>query len=179
MSRGPVKIERYTPAWSIEFEKLKDELIELMGENFVEIHHVGSTAVEGLGAKPIIDILVTVTDIPQAEGLVESFTSSDFEYVPKYEKEMPYRRYFVRRKEESHLVHLHVVPHGHEFHHEHLLFRDFLRKHRDIRDEYFILKTRLANKHKENRDGYQTAKSEFIDRMMEMAREEFGSDYFD
>lgn len=178
VSRGPVKIERYNPAWSIAFEILKNELQEMMF-SYGEIHHVGSTSIEGLGAKPIIDILITVKDPANAERMVQILPANDFTYVDKYEDEFPFRRYFVRYKEDKHGVHVHVVPHGHEFHINHLLFRDYLQKHSDIRDEYHLLKTRLANKFREDRDLYQEGKREFIEQMTEMAREELGTNYLE
>lgn len=175
VARGRVRIERYDPAWGSKFEQIKEQLINSI--DFISIEHIGSTSVAGLGAKPIIDILITVEDISTADLLVEPLERLGYTYRNEYEEEMPFRRYFVKYDGDIHLEHIHVVPHHHQFHHDHIYFRDFLRNHIDIRDEYHLLKTRLANKHKENREGYQDGKSEFINRMTELAREELGPDY--
>ena len=171
MSRGPIRIVNYDPQWPEFYRDYATDIVRVLDGQISKVAHVGSTSIQGLGAKPTIDISITVKDI-NAEQIIEQMRNLGYNYNSSYEKEMPFRRYFVMKEGDKHLVHVHIVPINNQFHRDMIVFRNYLRKYRDIRDEYHLLKTRLANKYKENRTGYQEAKSEFIQNMLEMAKEE-------
>jgi len=171
MSRGPVKIHKYDQSWSIQFEKYKEELTDIL-EQFNKIEHIGSTSIEGMGAKPIIDILITVDQLDDADQNVSKLVELGYEYHKDQEEDFPFRRYLVLKQNGNHKIHIHMVPDDHEFVREHLAFRDYLRKHSDVRDEYHLLKTRLANKYRDDREGYQNAKAVFIESITDLALDE-------
>ncbi len=133
----------YRVEWPGMFEDEAVRLRAIFGSD-ARIEHVGSTAVPGLSAKPILDILVGVTDLklvaPRGPALVEL----GYHSVPEYEAELPERRYFRKPLERPRTHHLHVVVVGTPFWSEHLLFRDTLRQRPELVREYGRPKQRLA-----------------------------------
>jgi GrpB-like predicted nucleotidyltransferase (UPF0157 family) len=91
-----VPIVEYRPQWRKMFEEEKQLLQAVLGEVSVKVEHIGSTSVDGLAAKPVIDIMVGLTDFSLADSLVSRIEALGYEYIKKYEDEMPFRRYFVK-----------------------------------------------------------------------------------
>lgn len=166
-----VKIVDYDPEWPILFEKEKAKILKAVGTKVVAVEHVGSTSVPGLGAKPIVDILVGIPHLSGARDCIEPLQTIGYEYVPEYEATLPQRRYF--RKGPSNIpnkhYHLHMVEHNGEFWKHHLLFRDYLRTHADAASDYWKLKKKLAAKHRSNREAYTEAKTSFIKSVLSKA----------
>jgi len=156
-----VTIADYDPQWPILYQEEKDCILEAIGHVIVAIEHVGSTAVPGLGAKPIIDIMVAVSHLADAEGCIDPLQAIGYGYIPEHEVSMPQRRYFDKGPAEAR-IHLHVVELAGEFWQRHLLFRDFLRDHAQVAQEYEQLKRELAAKYGSDRAGYTEAKTSFI-----------------
>jgi GrpB-like predicted nucleotidyltransferase (UPF0157 family) len=125
--KSPVEIVDYSPEWPILFENEKRLILNAIGHLIVRIEHVGSTAVVGLGAKPIIDITVAIKNLKDANKCIGPLESIGYEYVPEYEESIPERRYFHKGKPtiEQH-YHLHMVELQSDFWKRHLLFRDYL-----------------------------------------------------
>lgn len=169
--RRSVIIVDYDPRWPTIYSKEKDRILGAVGNKVVAIEHVGSTAVPGLGAKPIIDIMVAVRQLSDAKECIGPLRSIGYEYVPEYEKELPERRYFqkgpkgVRNKH----FHLHMVQHGGDFWKQHLMFRDYLRCHPDVAQQYCELKRKLAEKHALDREAYTDTKTAFIESILTQA----------
>ena len=92
--KRPVIIVDYDPRWPTIYSKEKDRILSVIGTRAVAIEHVGSTAIAGLGAKPIIDIMVAVRQLSDAKECIEPLRSIGYKYIPEYEKELPERRYF-------------------------------------------------------------------------------------
>ncbi len=158
---APVVIVDYDPQWPILYEEEKGRILEAIGRVIVAIEHVGSTAVPGLGAKPIIDIMVGVGHLADAERCIEPLQAIGYGYVPEHEVSMPQRRYFQKGPPDAHR-HLHMVELASEFWQRHLLFRDFLRDHPQVAQEYDRLKRELAARYGSDRAGYTEAKTSFI-----------------
>lgn len=174
-SSQPIVIADYDPHWPRHFEAERDLIVRACGpEAFVAIEHIGSTAVPGLAAKPIIDIMAGVRALNLVTGLIGSLGSIGYQYVPEYEVDMPERRYFRKDVGGRRAFHLHVVEHGGEFWERHLLFRDFLRTHPDAARAYERLKRALAAEYsaRSDRAGYTEAKTDFIRAIEEQARAE-------
>lgn len=169
MSRS-VRIVDYDPRWSMLFEKERRQIEEVIGHNVVRIEHIGSTAVHGLGAKPIIDIMVAVNCLSDAKKCIEPLESIGYEYVPEFEVSIPERRYSHKGHppKEQH-YHLHMVEPTSDFWRKHLLFRDFLRTHPKVAQEYYELKKRLAVEYGSNREGYTNTKTSFIESVIAKA----------
>jgi GrpB-like predicted nucleotidyltransferase (UPF0157 family) len=167
----PVAIVEYDPSWPRRFDEASTELSAVLRGRAVRIEHVGSTAVPGLAAKPIIDIQVEVDTLLDAD-LVPAIEGLGYEYVPDYEAEFPRRRYFRRNDPDGRRTHhVHVVEHSDRAWSErHIAFRDWLRRHDDDRDRYAALKRRLADEFGANRAGYTDAKTAFIHQIEQATR---------
>jgi len=128
--------------------------------------------VPGLAAKAVIDILVGTRSLAEADAhCIAPVIALGYEYVPKFELEMPYRRYFRRPAAAGNLAHhIHLVENGSEFWERHLLFRDYLRAHPPTAREYEQLKRELAPRFDDAND-YAEAKTEFIGAVEARARE--------
>jgi len=156
----PVIIVKYNPQWPVIFEQEKIKLSNLLGGKIQRIEHFGGTSVPNLGAKPIIDILIGVKSLADADQCIPLLQSVGYEYVPRLEREIPERRYFnygIPRTQ-----HIHMAELTSSFWEINILFRDYLRKHLKVAQEYYLLKKKLASKFKFNREGYTNAKAEFI-----------------
>jgi GrpB-like predicted nucleotidyltransferase (UPF0157 family) len=128
----------------------------------VDIQHVGSTAVPGLGAKPIIDMMVGVEDLLVVERRIAAIEALDYGYMPNYEEFVPERRFFRKPREGEQHFHLHCVCTDTEFFRDHIVFRDALRHDPNLAAEYLALKQELAEELRTNRLAYTDAKTEFI-----------------
>jgi len=146
----------YDPQWPILYEKEKALILGAIGRNIVAVEHIGSTAVPGLGAKPIIDIMVAVHHLPDAIECIEPLKKIGHEYSAEQEALIPERRYF--RKGPSDIsnkhYHLHMVEQTSDFWEKHLLFRNCLRAHTNIAQQYYQLKKESAARHGSNREAY-------------------------
>lgn len=151
----------YDPVWPERFEQEAKAIKAILGDLLFELHHIGSTSVPGLAAKPVIDILPVVQDIK----LVDSF-NPQFEaigYEPMGENGIPGRRFFRKGGAEHRSHHLHIFGKGNKTAiHRHLAFRDYLRAHPEIAKEYAFLKQSLAQKFPHDIDGYCDGKDAFI-----------------
>lgn len=157
-----VSVVEYRPAWQLMFEEESRKLQIVLGDIASKIEHIGSTAVEGLAAKPVIDIMIGLSDFSIADGLVPKIMSLNYEYFKQYEDEMPYRRYFAKNRNEIRTHQIHMVEIGSEFWKRHLFFRDYLRQHASAASDYAALKKELAEREWKHVNDYADAKTEFI-----------------
>jgi GrpB-like predicted nucleotidyltransferase (UPF0157 family) len=156
----PVRIEPYDPAWPALFEEERVRLVEAIGRWAVGgIHHVGSTAVPGLDAKPVIDILVGVRDLEGSRSCFDPLARLGYLYAPYRASEM---HWFCKPHPDRRTHHLHLVPAGSRRFRDELTFREHLRSHPATADEYRRLKRRLAARFEHDREAYTEAKTEFI-----------------
>ncbi|HWO83969.1 MAG TPA: GrpB family protein [Solirubrobacterales bacterium] len=159
-SDEPIRLVPPDPSWPARFELERGELEEAIGE-WVEggIHHIGSTAVPGLKAKPIIDILVGVRNLEVARGCFESLTDLGYLYAPYMPDEM---HWFCKPDPARRTHHLHLVPFGSPRYRDELSFRDRLRADPRLAADYVALKRRLAEWHRDDREAYTQGKTRFI-----------------
>jgi GrpB-like predicted nucleotidyltransferase (UPF0157 family) len=129
------------------------------------VEHVGSTAVPGLAAKPVLDIMASVTD-PDAvvEHASRRLAADGWRYVPPELDGRPWRRFFVKPDAagQRRIAHLHVIRAGHPRWAEQIAFRDALRRDSELAGRYAELKRRLAQEHGADREAYTAAKGQFI-----------------
>ncbi len=168
-SPRPVVILPYNEEWPGDFAKESARIQSAAGNYFTGIHHIGSTSVPGLVAKPIIDMLIALKSLDDTSLFVPLITALGYRYFPEHEIELPERRYFSRVLDDTHGFHLHMVEPDSTFYRRHLAFRDYLRAHPDARDEYGELKLRLADQYGSDREGYTDAKTEFIQKIERLA----------
>ncbi|MBN2113171.1 MAG: GrpB family protein [Acidimicrobiia bacterium] len=163
----PVEVLPYDPGWPALFAAWRDRLAATLGSTARRIEHVGSTAVPGLAAKPVIDVQVSVPDAsdeaafrPALEGLG----------LPLRTRE-PGHRYFRPPRGRPREVQVHICDAGGEWERAHLLFRDYLRAHPAVREAYAALKQGLAGRFRSDRVAYNEAKSGFVLDVLEKAEE--------
>ncbi|NIN69715.1 MAG: GrpB family protein [Anaerolineae bacterium] len=168
----PVVIVEYNPRWPAMYEEERQSILTATGDLIVAIEHIGSTAVPGLGAKPIIDIMAAVRELVDAERCVEPLKTIGYEYVPEYNDIIPERRYFRKGRPEGRTHHLHMVEWTSDFWRTHLLFRDHLRAHPEEAEEYYRLKRELSTKYGADREGYAETKTSFIESVVARAQAE-------
>jgi GrpB-like predicted nucleotidyltransferase (UPF0157 family)/GNAT superfamily N-acetyltransferase len=164
-----VILSNYSPEWANLFQKEKILISAKLGDKILTVEHIGSTAVPGLGAKPIVDILLGVRKISDADEFIPMMEELGYEYRNNFENVMPYRRYFTKPGH----YHVHTVEVTSEFWRRHLLFRDFMRRHDDVRDAYFKTKKELAEKEWDDMNDYAFAKTDFIKRIEKEAFQYF------
>jgi GrpB-like predicted nucleotidyltransferase (UPF0157 family) len=156
-----VIIVPYDPDWPRRFDQERAVLSVALAGRDAAIEHVGSTAVPGLGAKPAVDVMVGVSHLSEAESRIVALEAEGYEYVQRYEVELPERRYFRKPRLEPRAFHVHCVVKGSEFWVRHLAFRDFLRAHQESAAAYYELKRDLAGRF--TKTEYTEAKSSFIE----------------
>jgi GrpB-like predicted nucleotidyltransferase (UPF0157 family) len=154
------------------FEKESGRLLETLSADGIVIEHIGSTAVPGLEAKPIIDIMIGLPDFGRADAFVPLIQGLGYEYIQKYEDEMPFRRFLYLDEDGGRRVNIHMVGINSPFWKRHLMFRDYLRQNPTVREEYHRLKLDLAAREWTDRNDYAQAKTDFI-RKAEKAAEDY------
>jgi GrpB-like predicted nucleotidyltransferase (UPF0157 family) len=170
----PVVLVPHDPAWPSRFAEERDRLVALFAGVDVGIEHVGSTAVPGLAAKPVIDVLLGAPSLRDVEDRIPALAADGWSYVPEHEDALPDRRYFVKSAGGARSHHLHAVVNGSAFWRDHLAFRDFLRTHpADVR-AYEALKRDLAAAHRDDRAAYTDGKTAFVRGILFRARLEAG-----
>ena len=122
-------------------------LSQVFRDATVRIEHVGSTSVSGLGAKPMIDIMLGVEHLAIVESRTPQLAAAGYKYVPELEAEFPERRYFRKPPSGARTHNLHAVEVGSSFWSRHLLFRDFLRTHPEVAAQYVALNRLLKKAH--------------------------------
>jgi len=155
-------IEPYNALWAKRFEEEKKIIGAALKIEPANIEHIGSTSVVGLGAKPIIDIMVGLSDFLKANDNISLMQEQGYEYVSKHENVMPNRRFFVKERNGQRTHHVHMVGIQTEFWKRHLRFRNHLRTNEIDRRAYFELKVDLSKREWESGSQYANAKSDFI-----------------
>ena len=168
MSRT-MEVVPYNPAWQEEFQAERDRVAWALGENVLAIHHMGSTAIPGIKAKPIIDLLVEVASIAMVDDCQAKMATLG--YQSRGEHGMPGRRYFLRTMDEQHTHHVHVYERGHAFIQSVLRFRDYLIAHPEDAQRYSQLKERLSEQFRFDPSGYTDGKNEFVQEINRKADE--------
>ncbi|HEX8195230.1 MAG TPA: GrpB family protein [Pyrinomonadaceae bacterium] len=170
LEKGAVKLSPHREEWHELFAAEARQLISVAGKHALAIEHIGSTAICGIAAKPIIDIALAVQEIAEVEQIIQPF--ENLGYVYRGENGIPNRHYF--RKGSPHRTHhLHVVQYESDFWRNHILFRDYLRARPQIAAQYENLKRKLAQTHRENREAYTEGKTEFVENVLKAAIEYF------
>jgi GrpB-like predicted nucleotidyltransferase (UPF0157 family) len=162
-----VHIVPYDPAWAERYYEEASRLRVILEQEVVAIHHIGSTSVPDLPAKPIIDILVEVREIEKIDALDPLMRQEG--YQPRGENGLPGRRYFVRGSPDLHTHHVHIYQQGDPDIPRHLHFRDYLRTHPEEAERYGKLKQALAPQFPLDIDAYQTGKAELAAELQEKA----------
>jgi GrpB-like predicted nucleotidyltransferase (UPF0157 family) len=166
-----VNIVEYDPCWQTLFIEEAERIWQVLGNDLVvEIEHIGSTAVPGMAAKPVIDIMVGVRSLVYAKSAIPAL--EPLGYVYWREDPRPGRMFFVKGmppygKQRTH--HVHIVEIDSEFW-ERKLFCDYLRKYSEEAKRYEVLKRDLAASFRSDREAYTNGKNDYICAVMVKAR---------
>jgi GrpB-like predicted nucleotidyltransferase (UPF0157 family) len=153
---GRVELVEYDPGWPALYETERERLEPLLEAQ--EFHHIGSTAVPGLLAKPIIDMVALVDDL---EAPIAALIDSGYQYARAFNATLIHRRFLCYPTVSRRTHHLHLVDDRTELQHR-LRFRDRLRTNSALADEYVALKRTLAERYPEDREAYTEAKAPFV-----------------
>ena len=156
-----IEIVEYNPEWPLAFEREAAAILKACHPWVIEVHHVGSTAVPGLAAKPVLDIMPVAAGPAEAFEAVSRMTALGYRCLGEYG--IPGRLYFEKTVDGREVAHAHMFPVGHPAIRTHLAFRDYLRTHPDAARDYERLKRDLAAKHRNDREAYTDAKAAFIE----------------
>lgn len=154
-----VEVVPYDPQWVARFEEEADRLNRLFEGEMVAIHHIGSTSVPGLDAKPIIDIMPVVRMIEQVDELTGHMEALGYRSFGEHG--IPRRRFFTKG-DDVRTVHVHVFEAGDEGVTRHLAFREYLKAFPDVRETYAALKRALAEQHPTDIKSYIQGKQEWV-----------------
>ncbi|HEV7892674.1 MAG TPA: GrpB family protein [Pyrinomonadaceae bacterium] len=156
-----VEVVPHDPRWRDAFEAEAKQVAAAFGENVVAIHHIGSTAIPDIYAKPVVDFLVEVRDITEVDGRSPAMESLGYEVMGEYG--IPGRRYFRKDNREGiRTHHIHAFEAGSAEVERHLSFRDYMLAHPVDAQRYSELKRKLAEEHAQSMDGYMDGKDDFI-----------------
>lgn len=160
--RRNIEVLPYVPIWVTRYEDEASRLHVIFGGAILAIHHIGSTAVPGMKAKPTVDILAVVgeeIDIPSFDHLMEKEGYlCRGEALDAVIPGTPGRFYYVRKQGVDHLTHVHVCANGHFQINELLVLRDYLRAHPDRADSYGCEKAELSSRFTNDNIGYMNGK---------------------
>jgi GrpB-like predicted nucleotidyltransferase (UPF0157 family) len=177
--REDVAVVPYDPRWPALFEQERLHLLSCLPADLIgRIEHCGSTAVPGLSAKPIVDILVEVTSLGETRRRIVPILEAqgyDYFWRPTWGDDTPpFYAWFIKRDSQGNRTHhIHMVEPDFE-HWNRLLFRDYLIEHPDVAMQYGNLKMRLSDRHHHDRVAYTQGKSDFVKRVTAEARQFYG-----
>ena len=164
-----INIVRYNDEWPLLFETIKKEIKKSLVDNEVIIEHIGSTSVDKLASKPIIDILIGVSS-NNLDMYIEPIKNLGYTHIKEYEIETPNRRFFFFEKSKKRIAHVHLVKKNSRWFKRHIAFRNELRSNEIIRKKYQSLKYSLSKKEWKDGNEYADAKTTFIKSVEKMLK---------
>ncbi|MBS1953292.1 MAG: GrpB family protein [Cyanobacteria bacterium SZAS-4] len=151
----------HNPNWAAAYEREATALIEIFGDALIDVHHIGSTSIPNIYAKPIIDVLVETSDLNAIDSKSPAMTARGYEAMGEFG--LPGRRYF--RRDDAQGVrthHVHVFEKGSKSAVRHLAFRDYMIAHPESAQLYCALKRELAPRCGTDMEKYMDGKDPFI-----------------
>lgn len=156
-----VEVVPHDPRWRDAFAAEAKRVASALGDNVSAVHHIGSTAIPDIHAKPVIDLLVEAGDIAEVDGRSSAMELLGYEVMGEYG--IPGRRYFRKDNGEGiRTHHVHVFEAGSAEAERHLAFRDYMIAHPAEAQSYSELKRKLADEHPQSIDDYMDGKDDFI-----------------
>jgi GrpB-like predicted nucleotidyltransferase (UPF0157 family) len=157
---GTVTVVPHDPRWAALFDEASSQLKAKLGSSILDVHHVGSTAVPGLCAKPVLDMLVLIPRLELAHDLVPELAQLGYRFGP--EDDVRDRLFFQRRHGTVRTHHLSLAEPSSHYRTVTLAFRDALRNDRALAARYCDLKVQLATQFPTDREAYQNGKTDFV-----------------
>lgn len=168
LTAGTVKLSPYTNLWQTRYRAEARRLTRYAAEVRYRLEHIGSTAIHGLDAKPIIDLALMIPSLHHLPRWITKLEAAGYSYKGEYG--LAGRHFFTRGTPVTH--HLHLVAKGSEHWTYWIVFRDYLRTHPLEAEHYNQLKNTLARKYRHNRDAYTRAKTPLVKKILAKAMKE-------
>ncbi|MGB2762332.1 MAG: GrpB family protein [Minisyncoccales bacterium] len=168
LQRGKVKLSPYVPEWKRLYKKEEKLLCSSIGKYIEDIQHVGSTSIPGVKSKPIIDIAIGVKSLRIGRKCIKPLEKLGYEY--KGDAGIAGRHFFAKGSKMNRIYYIHIEKLNDKLWKNHIVFRDYLRRHKEAIKEYNKLKEKLAKEHKDDRDTYTIKKATFIQRILRKAK---------
>ena len=157
-----VNLSLYDPGWPTAFAAERDRLLSRFSTQLLRVEHFGSTAIPGMPAKPIVDILAGVASMDAADALFGPILDAGYTTSRAFNAMLADRRWFMRSSEGRRTHHLHIVVADGSAWRERVAFRDRLRASAELAQRYADLKRELAARFRRDREAYTEAKSTFV-----------------
>ncbi len=160
MTNREVRVVPHDPSWAAAFEAEAAALRSVLGDEALAVHHIGSTAIPDISAKPIVDLLVEVRRIEAVDALYGAIAERGYEAWGEYG--LPGRRYFTKDRGDRRICNAHVYQKDNPGVERHLAFRDYMISHPETASAYAQLKEDLAQKFPADIEAYMDGKDPFI-----------------
>lgn len=171
----PIFLVEHNDNWNKYYEEIETFLMStLQNHTYKRISHIGSTAIKGIWAKNIVDILIEIPSASSIEAIAKKVEQNGFIRMFTEDKRISLNKGYTKEGFSDKVYHLHLRYYGDN---DELYFRDYLNDHPEVAKEYEILKFQLWKKYEHNRDEYTNAKSEFIRKWTLEAHKEYGERY--
>ena len=170
----PIMLIRPNPEWIRLFKAEKGKIENILGTgNIIRIEHIGSTAIPGLLSKPTIDMIIEIPEKTNNENIIKGLKSIDYHYIQRLDNPPPHMMFakgYTKSGFKGQAYHIHIRYSGDW---DEIYFRDYLKKNPGAASEYGVLKQKLAEKYKNDREAYTDAKTDFVKRITAIARKDF------
>ena len=170
LHKDKVSLVSHSSNWHTEFEQEKEKLQTILGNIALAIEHIGSTSIPGLSAKPILDIAVAVENIEALKSVIPILTEAEYDILDSIETKGEVLARKGTPDNRTHYIHVEIF--GDTYWNDHIMFRDFLLKHKEYIEEYERLKKDLAKQYSDDRKKYTAAKNEFIQNVLKLAQKD-------
>lgn len=171
LKRGIVELVDYDANWEKEYKKEEKLLKNVLGDKIKEIHHIGSTSIKGLKAKPVIDILVVIESLEEISNIEELLKPYDYEN--RGQQGVSDRYFFAKGPEDARSHYIHFVEPNSNTYYNQVYFKKYLLEHPEYIKAYCDLKQELASKYADERPKYTKGKNDFITNVIKLAKEEY------
>ena len=171
----PIFLVAYDDRWNDCYNEIEKALTGLLSDQpVVRISHIGSTAIQGIWAKNIVDVMVEIPKSVDMKDMAQILEQNDFTIMSSEENRISLNKGYTENGFADKVYHIHLRYAGDN---DELYFRDYLNDHPDVAKEYETLKLRLWKQYEHNRDAYTDAKTDFISKWTAVARKEYGDRY--
>ncbi|MBD5161274.1 MAG: GrpB family protein [Oscillibacter sp.] len=170
----PIILSEHKSCWTDWYEDERQALTILLSGRRFKIHHIGSTAIPHIWAKPIVDILIEIPENASMEDIRDVLVRSGYICMSETENRISLNKGYTSQGFAERVFHIHLRRCGD---HDELYFRDYMNDHPALAKEYEKLKLSLRKKYEHDRDAYTGAKSAFVKKYTDAAKAEYGNRY--
>lgn len=163
----PIVLTEHRDCWGKWYQEEVEHLATMLPKD-TAYHHIGSTAVKGIMAKPIVDILIVVDGTERMKQTAKVLQENGYIVMSESEKRISFNKGYTEEGFAERVFHLHLRLEGDT---DEICFRDYLNAHFDVAKEYETLKLRLWREYEHNRDAYTDAKTDFVKHYTDLAKQ--------